>query len=420
MTTSGQPIPNPYRPGAGHPPPFLAGRDDEIQEWERLLLQTTILENLVLTGLRGVGKTVLLDTIYHLLAGERGWIWVGSDLSESASVTEEALSTRICADLAVVTAPHVVARSVRPALGFTEKEIETEHRLDFATLQQVYAATPGLATDKLKEVLRIAWGTLDGAAEDARRPSGIVFAYDEAQNLGDRSAQDQYPLSVLLDTFQSLQRSGLPLMLVLTGLPTLFPKLVEARTYAERMFRVLFLRGLPPEECVQAIRRPLTDSGSSVQFDDQDVDAIIQLSGGYPYFVQFICKEVHDAFQQQLRMGHEPTIPVAAIEKKLDTDFFAGRWSRATDRQRDLLWVIAQLPSCDDEFTVQEIVEASHTHLAKAFSSSHVSQMLVTLAEQGLVFRNRHGHYSFAIPMIGGFIRRQPQPSQARQLDPGG
>ena len=106
-------------------------------------------------------------------------------------------------------------------------------------------------------------------------------------------------------------------------------------------------------------------------------------------------------------MGERASVPVMEIERKLDTDFFAGRWARATDRQRDLLSVIARLESCDDEFTVQEVVEESRRSLDKPFSSSHVSQMLVTLSAQGLVYKNRHGKYSFAVPLLGRFIARQ-------------
>src|SRR5437870_13498803 len=97
------PFENPYRPGAGHPPPHLAGRERQQQEFDQLLTQRTILTNLVLTGLRGVGKTVLLDT-FKPRAQDSGWLWVGNDLSESASVSERSLALRIIADLAVVTA----------------------------------------------------------------------------------------------------------------------------------------------------------------------------------------------------------------------------------------------------------------------------------------------------------------------------
>ena len=395
---------NPFRPGAGHPPPYLAGRHAERQEFLRLLRQTVIMENMVLTGLRGVGKTVLLDS-FKPEAIRRGWLWVGTDLSESTSVSEETMAIRLCTDLAPVTSGVVVAVDEVRHPGFAMATDTIRRTLGYRELIEIYSNTPGLALDKLKTVLELAWGALS----KSQNVPGIVFAYDEAQNLSDQSAKEQYPLSLLLDTFQSLQRKGLPLMLVLTGLPTLFPKLVEARTFAERMFRVVFLQSLNKEESEQAIRRPVEDSQCPVRLSDDSVETIVEQSGGYPYFIQFICREVYDAFMQRIDKGGQALVPVAEIERKLDADFFAGQWARATDRQRDLLFVISRLPSCDDEFTGQGVVEESRRSSGKPFSSSHVNQMLVTLASQGLVYKNRHGKYSFAVPLLGRFIRRQAQ-----------
>src|SRR5256885_896439 len=95
-------FPNPFKPGAGHMPPHLAGRLAQKQQFERLLDQEVILENVVLTGLRGVGKTVLLDT-FKPMAMSKGWLWVGTDLSETTSVSEGRTAIRLLADLAVIT-----------------------------------------------------------------------------------------------------------------------------------------------------------------------------------------------------------------------------------------------------------------------------------------------------------------------------
>src|SRR5690554_5564847 len=130
--TSDPPFENPFRPGAGHMPPHLAGRDKEREEFGRLLDQTTILENPLLTGLRGVGKTVLLDTLKPL-AISKGWHWVGTDLSESASVTEHALSIRLLTDLSVVSSSLVVER--RQATGFVDSRRDV--KLDYDTLTQI-------------------------------------------------------------------------------------------------------------------------------------------------------------------------------------------------------------------------------------------------------------------------------------------
>ena len=393
---------NPFRPGAGHRPPYLAGRGAEREEFLRLLQQDTILENMVLTGLRGVGKTVLLDS-FKPLATQLGWVWVGTDLSESTSISEDSLAIRLCTDLSPVTSDVVVATEEVRHIGFGTGAERIHHRLSYEALIDTYNSIPGLALDKLKGVLESAWGGLSKTGHIR----GIIFAYDEAQNLTDQSAKEQYPLSLLLDCFQSLQRQGLPLMLVLTGLPTLFPKLVEARTYSERMFRVVFLESLDRKESEEAIRRPVQDAACPVRLSDGSVETIVEMSGGYPYFIQFICREVYDVFIQRIDKGELASIPGAEIEQKLDTDFFAGRWARATDRQRELMVVISQLESSDDEFTVQEVVQHSRRVLDKPFSSSHVNQMFLALASQGLVYKNRHGKYSFAVPLLGRFIRRQ-------------
>ena len=392
---------NPYRPGAGHMPPHLAGRQDEHREFERVLGQDTILENVILTGLRGVGKTVLLET-FKPLAISRGWLWVGTDLSESTSVSEERLALRLLTDLAVVTSALVTDVEIDQEPGFATPQTTVVRRLDFTALGSMFNGTPGLVSDKLKAVLEAVWARVQ--LEGKR---GVVFAYDEAQNLADHPDEGEFPLSLLLDVFQSIQRKGVPFMLVLTGLPTLFPKLVEARTFAERMFRVMQLNKLDRPDSEEAILLPLDVADCPVRFDDDSVGTICEQSGGYPYFIQFICREVFDVFIQQIGEGKTPEVPVEAITRKLDSDFFAGRWSRATDRQRDILMVVALLHKADGEFTVQEVVDTAPAILGRKVSNSRVNQILASLGVAGLIYKNRYGRYSLAVPLLDRFIIRQ-------------
>lgn len=396
------PFQNPFRPGAGHPPPYLAGREDEKAEFAKLLTQNPVMTNMVLTGLRGVGKTVLLET-FKPIAMQAGWLWAGTDLSESASVNEDNIAIRILADLSPLVSGVVVQEVERRRLGFQNETEKETIRLDFDLLKRVYDGTPGLSSDKLKAVLELVWNCL--SVTPCR---GIVLAYDEAQNLSDQAEKNQYPLSLLLDVFQSIQKKGMPILLVFTGLPTLFPKLVEARTFAERMFHVVTLGRLNEYECRQAITIPVEEKECPVTITEPAIQAITRSSGGYPYFVQFLCREICDSYLQQKASGVlDPVVTVAQVVRKLDTDFFAGRWNRVTDRQRELLTVVAMLEHCDDEFSVSEIVAKSQESGLKPFSSSHVNQMLATLGDNGLVYKNRYGKYAFAVPLLGDFIRRQ-------------
>ncbi len=393
---------NPYKPGAGHMPPHLAGREREYKEFDRLLEQEEILENVVLTGLRGVGKTVLLET-FKPRAVEKGWFWATADLSESASISEVALAQRLLADLSLITSSIKIKQVSVAGAGFTAAPAAEEVPLTHGVLMSVFEATPGLTSDRIKATLEFAWEAL---REQGPRQK-VVFAYDEAQNLSDHAGKDQFPLSVLLDVFQSIQKKGIPFMLVLAGLPTLFPKLVDARTYAERMFRVMTLTRLNTDESREAILKPIEVAECPVNFVGDSVEVIIHESAGYPYFIQFICREVFDVFIQQNERGElGGTVPIEAIQQKLDADFFAGRWARITDRQKELLSVIAHLEKPDEEFTIQELVEKSQEMLDKAFSSSHANQMLASLSERGMIYKNRVGKYSFAVPLLGRFIRR--------------
>lgn len=133
------------------------------------------------------------------------------------------------------------------------------------------------------------------------------------------------------------------------------------------------------------------------------------ITKGYPCFVQYVCRELFDIWLQAAESAQPlPNVPVTEVIRKLDSDFFAGRWARATDRQRQLLAIISLLPNCDSEFIVQEVIEHPvNASLMKPFSSSYANQMLVTLADAGLIYKNRHGKYSFAVPLLGEFIQRQ-------------
>lgn len=398
-----QPFLNPFRPGAGQSPPHLAGRGKEQEEFKKLLEQAPILKNLILTGLRGVGKTVLLET-FKPIAYENGWFWAGTDLSETASVSEQNMVIRILADLAAITSSFSISVEQQKGIGFAKQADTIDIKLSYGVLMSIYNNTPGLESDKLKRVLDVVWESTKGKVK------GIVLAYDEAQNLKDHAIDREYPLSLLLEVIQYLQRRQIPYLLVLTGLPTLYPTLVEARTYSERMFHIINLDKLSPEESREAIERPIKKDNCPASFTDEAIDEIVKLSGGYPYFIQFFCKETFDAYIQQISVGIEkPMISIFDIIAKLDTDFYSGRMSRITDKQRELLRIAAKLPTANEEFTVQDILNKAKELNDNKFSSSYINQYLVKLIHVGLIFKNKFGKYCFAVPLLADYINRQEE-----------
>lgn len=392
---------NPFRPGAGHPPPYLAGRDKEKHIFQELLEQQTILQNAILTGLRGIGKTVLLEC-FKPLANKGNWLWTGTDCSESASVSEQSMAIRLITDIALITSNIEFTLDDKSSIGFNTNNSKKIITLNFEFLTQLYASTPGLVSDKLKKILEIVWLGIENTGI-----KGIIFAYDEAQTLSDHAKDKQYPLSLLLDIFQSTQKKGIPFMLVLTGLPTLLTKLIETRTYSERLFRVIMLDRLNEQESRDAILKPIQDKKHPLIFDETAIGIIIKESGGYPYFIQFICKEVYDIFAQQFSGGQNPAVPVDAILQKLDNDFFLGRWAKATDRERELMTLIAK--SELREFTINEIMNISLQSGGKPFARALVSQMFRQLIAKGLLYKNRRAKYCFAVPLLEGFILRHKE-----------
>ena len=394
---------NPFRPGNGQQPLYLAGRTSEQEDFERMLEQRPVSQNLVLTGLRGVGKTVLLNELKPI-AHKANWLWAGNDLSEGASLTGERIARRIVADLSSLLGPLLTKPDMQEVIGFLPSAPKSASPLSFDDLWAIFEHTGGLVEDKLKAVLEVV-----AEAVGHTELSGIVFAYDEAQNLTDHKASNEFPLSLLLDVFSYFQRKRLKctFMLVLCGLPTLLPKLNEARTYTERMFHIMRLHRLSEADARQAILRPIEIAHSEMKFPDQVIEQIIEMSGGYPYFIQFICKEVFDAWIVKAKGGHPPSVAKREIIDKLDEDFFAGRWLRTTDRQQEFMQVIASLENSEEEFSVNVIVAASRKILKKGFSPSHTAQILQALTEKGLVYKSRRGSYMLAVPLMSRFILRQ-------------
>jgi hypothetical protein len=392
---------NPFKPGAGHSPPYLAGREKEAEEFRKLLHQDVVSQNVVLTGLRGVGKTVLMDDVYKPLALKEQWVWVGSDFSESAFVDERTLCMRLLTDLSSFTGTLTLNKELRTP-GFRDKKEKSE-TMGFGYLMNRFDGEAGLNVDKLKAALSLIW---DVAKITGKR--GIVFAYDEAQVVQDRKDKDEFPLALLLETFQSLQRKGMRYMLLLTGLPTLFPRLVESRTYAERMFTIHEIGRLDRPSCKEAIEKPLANN--AIQFAKNFVAMIIEVSSCYPYFIQFFCREAYDILSSHQKKDN-PSIPMDTLIRKLDAAFFAGRWGKLPDRQRELLFCIASLSNAAQEFTVNQIVgksrEIENEHEFKSFKAADVSAILPKLVNAGLTYRNRHGRYVLAVPLFDGFIKRQ-------------
>jgi hypothetical protein len=158
------------------------------------------------------------------------------------------------------------------------------------------------------------------------------YLYDEFHFIEDGKITDNFPLSLLLESFSHVQQDGLRYYLVLSGLPPLFPNLVKAKTYAERMFSVKGLENLSKEASKKAINVPLKDY--KISFTDELIDTIVEETQGYPYFLQFYPYYLIQNIPKKKIGSKDFNEMYPLILKELDESFFSGRFNRASDSER--------------------------------------------------------------------------------------
>jgi len=280
---------NPFRPGMGLEPPYLADRQYQLQRFARYLNGfPEFPRNVRVVGLRGVGKTVLLQR-YAALAEESEWVVVrrelGTDLQDEAAFGLAVLDDcRFALD-----------RVARRTAAARHSKAAIAHALDLLGGISVGLAGISLTvrmpstairqrpvlSDQLFSALE---ATCRTAASAGRR--GVILSYDEAHVLSDTPRRRQFPLGLFLASVARAQRSGLPVMFVACGLPTLTDNLARAKSYSERMFQAEHLDALRPPEGALAFTRPLEAGGRRA--DDDVTAAVLEDTGGYPFHIQFV------------------------------------------------------------------------------------------------------------------------------------
>jgi len=385
------PIRNPFAPGAGTPPPELAGRD-ALREAVHIALERARIgrpaKSVMLVGLRGAGKTVLLDRM--------------RDDAEAAGIHTLRLEAPEGRSLPALLAPQLrqallrlsqvekardfAVRALRALTGFAKGLKLTYNDIEVGFDHE---AEPGLADNGDLEHDLQALIEQSGLAARAAGTALALFI-DELQYVPEAQ------LAALITALHRTEQRQLPVVLVGAGLPQLRGQMGNAKSYAERLFDFPFIGALPPEAAAQAIVKPLHDEG--VAITPQALDEILRLSQGYAYFLQ--------AWGSHTWLAADSSpIDVDAVDKAsvtamagLDEGFFRVRFDRCTPKEKKYLRAMAELGEGPHRSgDIAACLDEKVSSLAPTRSS---------LIAKGMIWSPNHGDTAFTVPMFGAFMTR--------------
>lgn len=385
------PIQNPYAPGAGTRPPELAGREN-IRETALIALERIRRgrpsKSIIMVGLRGVGKTVLLNRIQED-AGERGFYTSAVEAPEHRSLPAAIAPhlRRIVLRLSRTEASRELAqRALRGLAGFVSalkvKYQDIEVGLDFSP-------EPGLAdSGDLEADLQDIFGVVGNAAKAAG--SCVALFVDEIQYV--REAE----LGALIIALHHTSQGQLPVTLIGAGLPQVRGRTGKAKSYAERLFDFPEITALSPTDSKQAMQRPAQTEG--VMFTDDALDAIVSQTQGYPYFLQEWGKHVWNAADSSPISASVVDVAAKQAIASLDQGFFRVRFDRLTPSERLYLRAMADLgPGPHRSGAIAQKLGRIVSSLAPTRSN---------LISKGMVWSPGHGDTGFTVPMFDEFILR--------------
>lgn len=400
---------NPYQPGVGTPPPYLADRDEQLARFRGYLRDfPEKRRNVRLSGLRGVGKTVLLKE-YRALSSERDWVVIRRDMT-ARMCQEPDFARAIAGDLDSAVRAFSGLAKLKAALASARRAVGEITvglpRGASVSVKPGEVASESILEDRVKDAL-IRVGGL--AAKTGR---GIVFLYDEAHTMYDQPRKHQYPLGALLGAFVQAQdedASPLPVMLVVSGLPPLIQNLQAARSHAERLFRVEELGNLSLEPtdadgssaAALALTKPAADAG--IRFEPALAERIARDVNGYPYFIQKYGEalwDAADAANVEVVADRLYEDARARIQDALDAEFFENRYLDAPRADQLTLRVAASLGG--EQFEIAKLVGQFTSRNANA-----TQQSVNRLLKSNHVYRVRHGVYAYTAPLFGDFLRRR-------------
>jgi hypothetical protein len=405
------PIRNPYAPGAGQRPPELAGRDQELGAFDVVLERVARgrpERSLVLTGLRGVGKTVLLNAL-RSSAVRRGW-GTGKLEARPDQPLRRPLSSAL--HQAVRELGHSQSEGVEHVLGviraFAQRDAGPGAKLRDRWNPGIDApAAKGRADSGDIEIDLVELLTdVGGLAADLG--TGVGVFVDEMQDLGPDD------VSALCAACHEISQAGLPVIVVGAGLPHLPAVLSASKSYSERLFGYRRIDRLSREAADQALASPARDEDAS--YDEEALAAMYAATGGYPYFIQAYGKAVWDVAPRSPITAADVEVAAPEAEAELAVGFFGSRFERATPGEREYLramadTAVALTESGADLEAAWDMgggsVPTADVAAALGKKPQSLSPARDALLKKGLIYSGERGRIAFTVPHFGKYLLSQ-------------
>ena len=398
------PIRNPYAPGAGQRPPELAGRDEQLHAFDVVLERIARgrpERSIVLTGLRGVGKTVLLNALRS--AAVRAHWGTGKLEARPDQGLRRPLSAAL--HVAVRELGHPAGDQVDHVLGVI-KAFAQRDSAPGAKLRERWnpgidapAATGRADSGDIEIDLVELLTDVGGLAADVGR--GVAIFIDEMQDL---SADD---VSAICASCHEISQSGLPVIVVGAGLPHLPAVLSASKSYSERLFRYQRIDRLDRAAADLALVAPAADE--EAEFTSEALDAMYGATAGYPYFVQAYGKVAWDVSPRSPITAEDIAVAAPEAEAELAVGFFGSRFERATPAEREYLRAMADaamtLAESGEEVDETESVPTSAVATVLDRKPQSLSPARDALLKKGLIYSGERGRIAFTVPHFGRYLR---------------
>ena len=381
---------NPFNPGAGFPPPELAGRDYLISRMSIALGRRAVRrhgKHMLLVGLRGVGKTVLL---YHACE-------LAKDMDFEVVVGETDASMRQAGAFTRELAQNIGEILPQLAKGLAARALDKIHRAlsSFSMTISPDGLSLKVETDPDSASIIYSSSSLTSlfvavGEAAAEREKGILIAIDEVQDL---PIED---LSALIAAAHRADQMQLPILLIGAGLPNLPGKACEAKSYSERLFNFPPLGPLPEDDARAALLLPAEREGVKIQ--EEALEQMVEATEGYPYFIQEWGSNAWEIATGNTITADDVKAAKPLVEASLDENFYSGRTGRLTPKEIEYLHAMAQLGP--GPHSTGEIARKL------GVVTSSISVRRRDLMDKGMIYSPAYGTLAFTVPMFDKYLKR--------------